>query len=617
MPPLPARAGIGLRHAHYAEVLGQRPALGFVEVHSENFFAEGGAALAVLGQAREHYDISLHGVGLALGSAVGVDDWHLDQLARLVERIEPIRVSDHASFARAPRAEGGPIVHGSDLLPIAFTPASLAILAGNVQRVQDRLRKPILVENLSAYIGFADQDALPEAEFLSRLCHQTGCRLLLDVNNLMVNALNAREARDQSPATGDASGEAALADCRSFIDALPPGSVGQLHLAGYAQGEHLVIDDHGSRVRPAVWALFRHAVARFGAVPTLIEWDTHLPPLATLLDEAALAQAVIDAHATSAQAPGHRSEPVAMPFLPQTSSGQTVAAQEIARETARQSGLMAALLAPKAPELLPVWAGSAERKARGLCAYRANLAAMAERAVLASFPTVSAMVGAEAIAGLAPQFWRAHPPTRGDLALWGEALPDYLASREDFAPWPYLPHVARLDWLRHVCEQAPEARVDADSLALLGEADTSQLRLHFMPGLAVLDTPWPIATLWAAHASPEGADGPDVQKARAALHNPVAEPVVVAREGWRAHHWVLSAPGDLCFTKAVLAGHALGEALDLAGAEFEFGAWLERAVRAQWLKEVVLRSLGPQLPRGGATIAGHAGRVQSQCTQRA
>ncbi len=266
------RAGIGLRQPHYDRVLADTPALGFVEVHSENFFADGGAALAVLHAARERYELSLHGVGLALGSAAGLDAWHLERLARLVERFEPARVSDHACFARAPRAAGGPVVHANDLLPIAFSAASLDILVANVSRVQDRLRRPMLVENLSAYVSFAD-DLLPEPEFFTELCRRSGCGLLLDVNNLMVNALNA--------GAGDA-----LQTCRGFVDALPPGIVGEIHLAGYCETPDIVIDDHGSRVRPDVWALYEHALGRFGALPTLVEWDTELPVLDVLLDEA-------------------------------------------------------------------------------------------------------------------------------------------------------------------------------------------------------------------------------------------------------------------------------------------------------------------------------------------
>ena len=266
--------GIGWRQPHYAELMQRRPALAFIEVHSENFFGDGGAALAVLQEGRSVYDVSLHGVGLALGSAVGVDPWHLDRLARLVERIEPVRVSDHACFARAPLQPGQAPAHGSDLLPIAFTPAALQLMADNVQRVQDRLKRPILVENLSSYLRWAD-DRIPEAEFFTLLARRTGCGLLLDVNNLVVNALNA--------------GVAPVQAATDFIDAIDPGIVGEIHLAGYAESAEIVIDDHGSRVHPPVWQAYRHAIARLGRVPTLIEWDTDVPALDVLLDEAATA----------------------------------------------------------------------------------------------------------------------------------------------------------------------------------------------------------------------------------------------------------------------------------------------------------------------------------------
>ena len=271
-----ASVGIGLRQPHYDELLNNPPPLGFVEVHSENFFADGGAALAVLRQARERYPVSLHGVGLALGSAAGLDPWHLDRLARLADRIDPVRVSDHACFARA--ALPGGVVHANDLLPIAFTESSLALMATHVTQVQDRLRRPMLVENLSSYVSFAD-DAMSEPEFFAQLCQRSGCGMLLDVNNLMVNALNAG-ASDP------------LATCRAFIDALPLGIVGEIHVAGYCETPTIVIDDHGSRVRPDVWALCEHALKRFGPLPVLVEWDTDVPSLAVLLGEAAHAAAL-------------------------------------------------------------------------------------------------------------------------------------------------------------------------------------------------------------------------------------------------------------------------------------------------------------------------------------
>jgi uncharacterized protein (UPF0276 family) len=274
----PSAVGIGWRQPHYRELLQTRPALDFLEVHSENFFADGGAALALLQEARGLYDISLHGVGLGLGSAVGLDERHLDRLAALVDRIQPRFVSDHACFARAEL--NGTVVHANDLLPLAFTPASLDVLAANVSRVQDRLKRPLLVENLSAYLAWAD-DCIPEPAFFNALVRRTGCRLLLDLNNLVVNALNA--------------GVEPVASACAFVDALDGGAVGEIHLAGYFDAGDIVIDDHGSRVHEPVWAVYRHALRRLGArVPTLIEWDTAVPALSVLLDEARVARAMVD-----------------------------------------------------------------------------------------------------------------------------------------------------------------------------------------------------------------------------------------------------------------------------------------------------------------------------------
>ena len=162
-----ASVGIGWRHPHYVELLDRMPALGFLEVHSENFFGNGGAALAVLERGRRDYAISLHGVGLSLGSAAGLDPWHLEQLAQLVERIDPVRVSDHASFARGRWSGLGmdPVVHAADLLPLAFSSEALSVLCANVQQVQDRLKRRLMVENISSYLRWLPQ---PEASSTAR-----------------------------------------------------------------------------------------------------------------------------------------------------------------------------------------------------------------------------------------------------------------------------------------------------------------------------------------------------------------------------------------------------------------------------------------------------------------
>lgn len=275
-----APLGIGWRHPHYAELLQTQPALDFIEVHAENFFADGGAALSVLVQGRAAFPVSLHGVGLSLGSAMGIDPWHLNQLARLVERIDPVRVSDHACFAWAPLA--GRHVHASDLLPLPMTHAALDAMCANVQRVQDRLRRPIAVENLSAYLRWREAE-MDEPSFLTTLARRTGCGLLVDVNNLYVNALNAQLRGElQDP----------LEACQNWLNAIDPAQVAELHLAGHVHAGDIVIDDHGSLVVDTVWSLYGHALRCFGAVPTLIEWDTDVPTLSVLLDEAQRARDV-------------------------------------------------------------------------------------------------------------------------------------------------------------------------------------------------------------------------------------------------------------------------------------------------------------------------------------
>ena len=295
-----ARAGIGLRQPHYRAFREDWPAVGFVEVHSENFFNPHAAAAQVLAAVRAEYAVSLHGVGLALGSACGLDDDHLTRLTALVARTEPARVSDHACFARAAGPDGA-IVHANDLLPVAFTRGTLAIFCANVQRAQDRLQRSILVENLSSYLDFSERD-FSEPGFFAELTRRSGCGLLLDVNNLMVNALNA-------------GAEDALAAVCAWLDELargmPAGGIGEVHLAGHSRQQGLVIDDHSCVVSAPVWQAYAHALRLFGPLPTLLEWDTELPELGVLLGEAAKAQRLLDAEAAARAGAARQAEAVA------------------------------------------------------------------------------------------------------------------------------------------------------------------------------------------------------------------------------------------------------------------------------------------------------------------
>ncbi|MDB5801867.1 MAG: hypothetical protein JWL63_2806 [Rhodocyclales bacterium] len=262
---LPDGIGIGLRAPHYAQLLESLPSLGFIEVHSENFFHAGGAAMRVLARAGEHYPLSLHGVGLSLASADELAQAHLAKLAALVDRVEPVLVSEHLCWG----AIDG--VHFNDLLPFPYTREALSLLCSRVEQVQERLGRRILIENLSSYVRFRESE-MSECDFLAELVRQSGCGVLLDVNNLYVNAQNfGFDAHDEMT---------------RLLTAIPAGSVGEIHLAGHSQGELCLIDTHGSRVCEAVWALYRHAITLCGPVPTLIEWDTDLPTLEVLLDEA-------------------------------------------------------------------------------------------------------------------------------------------------------------------------------------------------------------------------------------------------------------------------------------------------------------------------------------------
>ncbi len=268
---IPLGAGIGLRARHYRDILDGRPTLGWLEVHSENYFGDGGQPLDYLERIRADHPLSLHGVGLSLGAVGRPDPAHLDKLARLVARFQPRLVSEHASWGRW---SGG---HLNDLLPLPRTEESLAVLASHVDEVQERLGRRILLENIVAYTRFA-HDTLDEPEFLAALVARTGCGLLLDVNNVYVNARNHGT------------------DPVAYLDRIPGAAVEEFHLAGFDLAGGMLIDTHGNRVAEPVWDLFRHAVARIGPRPTLIEWDTDIPALDVLLEEAARADAILAPH---------------------------------------------------------------------------------------------------------------------------------------------------------------------------------------------------------------------------------------------------------------------------------------------------------------------------------
>ena len=264
--------GVGLRLPHMAKIAATRPQIGFLEVHAENYMAET-PALDRLLELRRDYPVSLHGVALSLGSAEALDRGHLVRLKALIEQVEPVLVSEHLAWS----AIGG--VYLNDLLPLPYTEASLDLFCRHVEEAQEALGRRLLIENPSSYLRYRGSH-IPEAEFMTEISCRTGCDILCDVNNIYVSAFNFGF------------------DPIAYLQALPVEAIGEIHLAGHhaAEGVDILIDDHGSRVAEPVWDLYAAALRRFGPVPTLIEWDTNLPVLDVLLEEARRAEEVAHEH---------------------------------------------------------------------------------------------------------------------------------------------------------------------------------------------------------------------------------------------------------------------------------------------------------------------------------
>lgn len=508
--------GIGLRAPHYRQFLDDRPQVDWLEVHTENFLDQSGFDWHVLQQLRGDYRFSLHGVGLGLGSARGFSEAHLERVRALVERVEPMLVSEHLCWGAVHDR------HLNDLLPLALSDAMLDLLAARIGRVQDVLGRQLLIENVSTYVRF-HADAMSEAEFMAQLVKRTGCALLLDVNNLYVNQCN--------------HGEDALA----ALAAIAPGSVGEIHLAGHLVTPDAVIDHHGARVAPEVWRLYQAALARFGAVPSLIEWDTDIPSLDVLLGEAATARAL-------AQAAGTATLDVYTP------AGSVASDSAAWFGVAQLQGAFSDALfdAAHEPRVL------AHIKADGarLALYRGNLTATWDKVLSSAYPVIRALLGAEFFAPLARAYGIARPSNNADLNQFGDQFAQFLAGFDHVAQYPYLPDMARLEWALHRAHYAPDAAaLTAQALAALAPEQFEHARFGLHPACTLIQSPWAVLPLWFAHQDDSGIGFPDDMAVASCgiVARPLFRPVVTAlSDGAHAALAVLD------------AGGAMGEALDAA-----------------------------------------------------
>jgi uncharacterized protein (UPF0276 family) len=516
--------GIGLRAIHYREFLEHRPPVDWLEIHSENYLDQAGWDWHVLEELSAHYPFSLHGVGLGLGSARGFSDEHLERVRSLVHRVQPALVSEHLSWGAI---DGRQL---NDLLPLVLDDTALTLMCERVERVQESLDRQLLIENLSTYVRF-HQDSMSEAHFLAALVARTGCGVLLDVNNLYVNQCNHEE------------------DALTALQEIPVGSVGEIHLGGHLVTPEAVIDHHGDVVADPVWRLYEAAIQRFGQVPTLIEWDTDIPPLAVLLGEAERARSV----ATSVSHRVHVESETTVSNI--GSSPASVVGSTRDGLAATQEDFAAALIdRSQSDRALRLFNG--EHSSHRLALYRGNQFAAWEKALSGAYPVIQMLVGDEFFGGLSREFGIAVPSSSPDLNELGSGFADFLEGFPHVADYPYFPDVARLEWALHRAHYAHSAEpVSANFVLDLPPEQLAKARLQFHPACVLFASQWSVVQIWRAHQEDADVNLPErVDEANHAL---------IVRPHWKASVLPLE-PASHAALAHLADGGDLGSALQAA-----------------------------------------------------
>jgi uncharacterized protein (UPF0276 family) len=480
--------GIGLRPPHFVAMSTKPPVVDWVEVISENFMVAGGNPRAVLRRVRERMPVVLHGVSLSLGSVDPLDAHYLDALDNLAREIEPAWLSDHLCWS----SFGGHTGH--DLWPLPFTEEALSHVVERVARVQERLRRRILLENVSSYLQFASS-ALTEWEFLAELCRRADCGVLLDVNNVFVSAYN----HGFSP--------------QAFLDGIPVDRVGQIHLAGHSdEGTHL-LDTHDHPVCDGVWDLYRAAVTRFGPIPTLIERDDDIPPLEELVAESRRA-AQIEREVRAARAESSVTIPPAVVAGPRPKRDavskfeplpklQELFYDLVTAPTGVGPGLVARGLA--AADLEAIIAGDHRLSAARRLDIYADMYFYRILDVLRDeFPRVVAAVGDVAFHDLVTDFLLAHRPSHPSLREAGANLAAYLARHALGVARPWLPELARLERAhRELFDGADVPTLTLEALRGLPANTLVRLAVRLSPTHAVFNFAFALSTIWSSVRPPQ------------------------------------------------------------------------------------------------------------------
>jgi uncharacterized protein (UPF0276 family) len=490
--------GLGLRSPHLDAVMSGRPAVGFFEIHPENYFLDK-KSLAKIARIRGNYRLSLHAVGLSLGSHDGVDEAALAALRDLTGRLDPFLVSDHLSFSKA----GGAYLN--DLLPIPYTREALDVFSRNVARVQSVLKRQILIENPSAYIAYGETD-YDETEFLRALVMRTGCGLLLDVNNVFVSANNLGF------------------DPENYLNSFPMDGVKEIHLAGHhrrnAVGKTLLIDDHGSAVSDEVLSLYARTIARARDAVTLIEWDSNIPAFEILLSE--------QDRAVSAARPACQPAPAPALSTLQDEIGKALLSNTEEVPQIRYSGHFSV--------------------------YRNNVRESLTCALRGIYGGTEALVGADFFRQTALQYIEAHPPSQPSIASYGETLPDFLATLASCEGLPYLADVAKLEWhLSRASLHEVLPAMSADALASCAGDDPVEVTFMAQPGLSYLNSAYPVDHIWDFARRGGKGEPPRIDEAPAALE------IAPGNEGAVVRRLDMS---EFSFRSALASGACIGAAAD-------------------------------------------------------
>jgi uncharacterized protein (UPF0276 family) len=571
--------GVGLRACHYRDFLQYKPAVDWLEIHTENYLQPGGWDRHVLFQLRADYPFSLHGVGLGLGSAQGFDVNHLRRIAQLVREVQPALVSEHLCWGAVADRQL------NDLLPLPMSRQSLDLVCQRVDQVQQVLQRTILVENVSSYLRY-HADGMSETQFLVELAQRTGCGILLDINNLFVNQCNHQESALEA------------------IACVPLHLVGEMHLAGHLVTPDAVIDNHGDVVAAPVWELYRAALQRFGAVPTLIEWDRDIPALSVLLGEASKARALMQDDALTQwlpNAPLKSQNQWISPIGFSINKDLLVANRDATPEPLNgdaelddlnlmQANFSKALFSNASPDFFSGDVGlSQSRFAR----YRGNLSAHWESTLVAAYPVLQKLVGDEFFSALTRAYGHAYPSKDADLNQFGARFPQFLGEFEHVSQYPYFPDMARLEWaLHHAYYAGDGVGIELQQLTTLSPEQFDKTCFTLQPPCTLLHSPWAIVKIWQAHQPSAGHDGVgassevsfpnDLQQACHAL---------VCRPDWKPQVLALT-PAEYCLLANLGAGQTFGSALDSAlelDSEFDVSAHLH-----QWL---TLRLFQPPVSR--------------------